>query len=1220
MTLQQIVTADIAGWDSLDDIASTFEKRGLKPRPNLGEDDQLPIQLDDDEFIVLVEAGPGEDARDFKPDNMDRHTNLVATNDFKSFTFITRVRTWDQQHGRIRYQKLSFEKDQFESDSGEKYTILDKLNSIEYGSSAAIYGDLYDTKQVVEEFYDQFDDLRTELVQKVANIPEDHEIAKEQYVQVILDRMIFLYFIQEKRLLDYDKQYLRDRHDEIVEDDGDVYEKFYEPLFFKMLGEGNDGGEFFGKLPYLNGGLFSRSSVEDDFESARLGGTDEETNELFDNILTFLSDWNWNVDERLDIVDPKNLSPEVLGHIFEQTVNQKEKGAYYTPEEVTEFMAQQTIHPYLLNQLNEAVDVEYEEMDDVFGFQGSGPGTDSVAVADGGAITHQAATENMDTDHIETLYHDILKETKILDPAVGSGAFLLAAQEVLLDIYMQCIEFFQQLKAEGEAWNLESRTRDELDDIISGRGNALLYAKRAIILNNLYGVDIDEGATEICKLRLWLSMVADIEDEPGEVEPLPNIDFNIRSGDSLIGFDSPEVVVDGQKLLITERIKQTLEEYRERIKEYKSAQKDIPNLRGELDSLHDEMQKKLDDWFADVPDIKVEDHISGAEELQEVISASDKAIKLKLKFSDSIGDDLDQELNGMGFRTWKRAANLEMDNDDVLAGNPEKIFETVERDELSRVFVERGLLKSDIQQLEPFHWVMEFPEVYETVGKNDVDEDEDGFDVILENPPYVRIASVKELQRDIYKNLYETATGRCDLYIPFLERTFDLLSDSGRTSAITSNSFMRTEYGEVLREQLSNNYGLERIYDFTSYSPFEDATIYSAILFGSQYPGLNTYGVSIRSQAATDEIIDSRFDPEGRDDIIRSTYSPEELGSDRWLMLTRKEQTAREKLETNCDLRLGDENEFTIGSPLITGRKRILQRDLINESEDSYLLEGDEGSCKVEKEIWKRTIIPEHTNRWTLSLPDKVTFFPYETVDGEYELINEDEFESNYPETYKMLKRDKDDLLSRKDSRRTWKELGRPWYSLVRRGSTKYFERDKIITDMIVNKPRFCLDTEGRLFRRGPTIGITPHNIDPYYLIGLMNSQVIFSYFKPICSPMDRGYYKIESEHLNEVPICWPEITDESSQKATDVLESRREEFGALETRIRNEGISTVFGGDMNEKELASNIIREIAKKLITESNTLSDKEINDLERLNDYLVGRLFGLEEDEVDSLANI
>ena len=543
MTLQQITASDIASWDSLQDIADSFEMRGLKPRPNLGDDHELVLQLADDEFVTIVEGGPGESATDFKPENRTRHTNLVATNDYESFTFITRVRSWEgQQHGRIKHQKLSFSKEQFQQESGEKNTILQKLNSIEYGSSAAIYDTLYDTRQVVKEFYQQFESLRTDLVQEVSGIPDDRGDAKQRYVQILLDRMIFLYFIQEKRLLDRNPDYLHEQPDKVVDEGDNRYDEFYEPLFFDYLAEDKQNPEF-GKLPYLNGGLFAKNPIEEEFEDAKLGDSPNETNELFDDILDFLSDWNWNVDERLDIVDPKNLSPAVLGHIFEQTVNQKEMGAYYTPEEITGFMARRTVHPYLLDQLNKAVGASYDDIDDIFGFIGADASGESTALADGGMVTQQAPTQNVNVEHVETLYHDILKEMKLLDPAVGSGAFLLAGQEVLLDLYIQCIEFFQRLEDEGKGWELSSRTRDELDTIASG--NASLYVKRTIILNNLYGVDIDEGAVEICKLRLWLSMVADIEGEPGEVEPLPNIDFNIRQGNTLVGFvDGLESALD----------------------------------------------------------------------------------------------------------------------------------------------------------------------------------------------------------------------------------------------------------------------------------------------------------------------------------------------------------------------------------------------------------------------------------------------------------------------------------------------------------------------------------------------------------------------------------------------------------------------------------------------------------------------------------------------------
>ena len=540
MTLGQISAADIAGWDSLDEIAASFEKRGLEPRPEFGGENELALQLTDEEFVVLVEAGPGESATEYRPTTRNRRTTLVATDGFEQFTLLTRLQGWnDQQHGRITHQTLSFTKTQMTGGNGERNTVLRKLNSIEYGSVEAGQEPPSDTTQIVTEFYEGFEALRTELVQEVDGIPDDRGDAKQRYVKVILDRMIFLYFLQEKGLLDGNLAYLHDQHRDAVTAGRDVYETFYRPLLFGVLGDGKQSPAF-GSLPYLNGGPFSRTAIEEEFDDARLGASTERTNDLFGTILDFLSDWNWNVDERLDIVDRKTLSPAVLGHIFEQTVNQKEMGAYYTPEEITGFMARRSIHPHVLAQLNDEISGKYESIDDVFGLSGAASRIGVEGLADSGGATIQAPVDQVETAAVETLYHDVVPETRVLDPAVGSGAFLLAAQAVLLDIALQCIEFFQQVEAEGRGRELSSRTREELDAIESSGGGASLYAKRKLIRNDLYGVDIDPGAVEVCKLRLWLSMVADIEAEPRHVEPLPDIDLNIRQGNSLIGYTDPQ--------------------------------------------------------------------------------------------------------------------------------------------------------------------------------------------------------------------------------------------------------------------------------------------------------------------------------------------------------------------------------------------------------------------------------------------------------------------------------------------------------------------------------------------------------------------------------------------------------------------------------------------------------------------------------------------------------
>jgi len=802
MTLQQIIADDIAGWDSLQDIADSFEKRGLKPRSNLGEDNELVLQLGDDEFVVLVNAGPGESATDFKPDNRSRHTNLVATNDFEEFTFLTRMRSWEgQQHGRIKHQKISFSKDQFTRDSGEKNTVLKKLNSIEYGSSAAIYDTLYDTQQVVKEFYEEFEDLRTDLVQEVSGIPDDRGDAKQRYVQVILDRMIFLYFIQEKRLLDRNPNYLHEQPGDVVDDGEDRYENFYRPLFFDYLAEDKQNPNF-GSLPYLNGGLFAKIPVEEDFPDAKLGESAEETNELFDDILNFLSGWNWNVDERLDIVDPKNLSPAILGHIFEQTVNQKEMGAYYTPEEITGFMSRRTVHPYLLDQLNDAVDAEYKEIDDVFGFPGVEARSGEEAVADGGTMTRQVPTENVETNHVETLYHDILKESHILDPAVGSGAFLLAAQDVLVDIYIQYIEYFQQLEEEGKGWELDSRTRDELEEINEGQGGGSLYAKRTVILNNLYGVDIDEGAVEICKLRLWLSMVADIEDEPNEVEPLPNIDFNIRQGNSLMGFTSVEEVAT----------------------EHGDAS--LANYGGGVGLSVKEM-------FADIIDA-VERHQS-TKSSQEATQSRNEAERYINKHSQTLDARIQQQFEDAGIKDvsltdvqeyspfhWVlEFASVYADGGfDILIGNPPWDVLTASRDEFfskyDEVFRSRTPDRKD--------------EVMEELLKDlTVESEWEEYQQEMEvRTSYFTDTDQYMMQSPVVAG--QTNTNENDLSALFLERVFSLVHSDGYIAQVLPGNIFNGSATKDLREHLLDETKITTLVDFENHGIFDQ--IHNQYRFG----------------------------------------------------------------------------------------------------------------------------------------------------------------------------------------------------------------------------------------------------------------------------------------------------------------------------------------------------------------------------------------------------
>jgi hypothetical protein len=506
---------------------------------------------------------------------------------------------------------------------------------------------------------------------------------------------------------------------------------------------------------------------------------------------------------------------------------------------------------------------------------------------------------------------------------------------------------------------------------------------------------------------------------------------------------------------------------------------------------------------------------------------------------------------------------------------------------------------------------MEFPEAY---------GEKEGFDILLENPPYVRIESVDELQRDVYKDVHETATGRCDLYVPFVERSYELLSQNGRNSIITSNLFMKTEYGGSLRKFLPQNYGLEELVDFTAYSAFDEVTIYSTILFGSNNIGNPIDCVSLRSKEAVEEAFSTSFSWSECDNAIRFTLDANELGEDRWLILTDEERSAREQIKESSDTTLDNEDLFTVGSPLKTGQNTTLQAEIVSENTGSLTIKNSRISGAVNPGIWKRIITPDYVDRWNVSTPEEVTFFPYEVDDDEYELIDEQTFESQYTTTYNILEQYKEKLLGRKDSRRTWEQLGRPWYSLARIGSPAYFEKTKVVTDIVINEPHFCIDTEGYLFSTGFIHGITPHETDPYYLVGLLNSQAIFNYLKPICPPKNSGYMKMEVEQLKAAPIYLPDIRESLCAKFEEILETQKRSYSELAQVMKEDGVRAVLDTTEEENVMAASMLRETSRMLVEEYESLTEENIKTLEEINNRLSGILFNLDEEQLNALSNL
>lgn len=644
-----------------------------------------------------------------------------------------------------------------------------------------VYGN-FDASNVTKKFYDRFQKEHIGLSQSIQGIPEDD---KTDYSTTLLNRLMFLYFLQKKQFLNDDLDYLENTLSAVQKLEGtDRYYSFYRdallPLFFEKL---NDRAgviadpeivSIIGDVPYVNGGLFGRNELEEEFF--------EELNvpdEAFEKIFRFFSEFNWHLDTR-PTGNPNEINPEVIGYIFEQYINftasgKKANGAYYTPHDVTAYMINQTLVPRIFD--------EFEQRDQAFQMLKSNPDRyiqpmmlhgwnqetsdwhaapselvstwlddpihwpvldaaeidtdiclpgetwvemfhrrDRVASLRERIAGNQLNTVNdLITDNInaQLLLTDVIDELDsgvqvkelfdqvthltVFDPTCGSGAFLFAALEVLEDIYAHLIDVARTLK---------DASSQELVALADEQPSTSYFIRKHCAIRNLYGTDLMPGAIETAKLRIFLALASCI-DQRSQLQPLPDLDFNLKVGNLVVGFKNAEDV--------------------DRFGGDIVAQSHLIGLAPQID----EFQKLYDNFVSAVE--------SNSEDL--------KNIKLKLTTLENTlrasCDELYAEIIGVGpnqFHEW-------------------------------------------LEEVRPFHWFAEFPEIIRSGG----------FDVLVGNPPYIKIGEVDN------KQLIGYQTSDCsDFYAVCYERSLSLTAISGRHAFIVMSSLSFGEKFQTLRKLISN--------------------------------------------------------------------------------------------------------------------------------------------------------------------------------------------------------------------------------------------------------------------------------------------------------------------------------------------------------------------------------------------------------------------------------
>ena len=684
-----------------------------------------------------------------------------------------------------KMESLSFSLD-------DNLTILDIIEKVQ----AAF---LINSEKITKDFYAGFKKEHSNFAKFITGI-DDHVDEKENknkqwYASVMLNRLMFCYFIQKKEFLDGDVDYLRHKLEWTRNQEGEdrFFNKFYKGFLVNLFHDGlntpkhnHEFEKIYGRIPYLNGGMFDVHQIEREY--ANLDIADEAFISLFD----FFDKWHWHLDDRMT-ASGRDINPDVLGYIFEQYINDRaQMGAYYTKEDITEYIGRNTIVPYLMDAVkrknekhfraNSELWLYLKESGDKYIFDAMKKGVDQTIpeeIATGldttkpnllerrchwnertpeafalpteiwretierlqrynnikenitkGEITNvndfitynlnirQFVTDYLANtqDHlfVKHFYH-ALQHVTILDPTCGSGAFLFAALNILEPLYEVCINRMQEFNAKNPLL-----FKQELQEIEHKyRSNIQYFIYKSIILRNLYGVDIMVEATEIAKLRLFLKMVAVVEVDKHDpnlgLDPLPDIDFNIRCGNTLVGYATQEEL---ERDLI-EGDMYAREEFKEKV--------------------NDEMDKvsRTYEIFKNV----------------QLHQAEDMAAFKKAK------GELYQRLNTLN---------------DLLN---HKMYGAVESTKGYDAWY---------QTHQPFHWLAEFYEIINEHG---------GFDVIIGNPPYVEYnKKVKGVAvSDLYKLVGYKTLSCGNLYAYVLERSKNIMRQEGYISMIVPLSGHSTE-------------------------------------------------------------------------------------------------------------------------------------------------------------------------------------------------------------------------------------------------------------------------------------------------------------------------------------------------------------------------------------------------------------------------------------------
>ncbi|GAA6920540.1 class I SAM-dependent DNA methyltransferase [Helicobacter pylori] len=599
-------------------------------------------------------------------------------------------------------------------------------------------------------------------------------------------------------------------------------------LFFEVLAKKNNErslekeDKISGKIPYLNSSLFDKTPLESNGHEIRslknepleiypksiLKKDKDYQNKkdlpLLKYLFTFLHAYDFTTTPK-DIKDNKNTSesclinPSVLGLVFEKLNGYKE-GSFYTPSFITSYMCSESITPIVLDKFNQKYNIECKDLEELKNY-----------------LKNDSYKEDKRKEYLQ-----VLLALRVCDPAVGSGHFLVSALNEMVRIaYKLGLIATLPLNATLELENDEILIKISNKSFIYTRPSSekeqshhiqkeLFELKKSIIENCLFGVDINPNSCEITKLRLWIELlkysyyIFEEGKNTNALETLPNIDINIKCGNSLIfNFPLNSKLTIGQTLEFSKNLKAEIKEYKNSVMFYKEGLGEKAKILQNIAKL----KSLIINYF-------IEQH-QAKRHLKESLKA----------FISEYGDGIFDISTAFGMEMLKIARHKD---------NNYKFVPTLTKKQPSPIGVEANKLLIKIKECyetlenlknsKTLEWCFEFPEVLNDEG------DFLGFDCIIGNPPYIRQEQIRDLKPLLKKQYQDFYNSTADIYTYFFALSYRLLKEKGFSAFITSNKYARTKYGAQLRELLLKKTTIVSYMELNALKVFESAAVDTSIM------------------------------------------------------------------------------------------------------------------------------------------------------------------------------------------------------------------------------------------------------------------------------------------------------------------------------------------------------------------------------------------------------